>query len=320
MGDLANIKSIDPANETLVRDGSHVKKQSKSEKGWLGRQLQWLFGNTNECNVLKCLTKAIKNQKPLRADDFDGFYTVKKELSTHHRGVLGWVADVILLRGTLTRCLKTFDKEAHNRLKELFYGTDKIPKEMSDAEVDSHRELMRGLYQGEDYQQKCEGFEKMLNSQFNLGDLKVIERYKEMATAGFPIASWRLSQIYSQGLMGQDPDTSKADHYSIRHQASQWDPPMEMTEFYSFFKPLVVGDSKKDVPNGELEGLYMVFSGQKSETLNKDFFETFENWLRLEHGFKDSQIVAQYEHMSRHNLQGADWRLAQIRLTHQLGQ
>ena len=123
MGDLAKIKSIDPSRETLIRDGSAVKKQSTTEKGWLGRQIQRLLGNTNECNILKCLTKALKEQKPLRAEDFDGFYEVKKELSTHQRGAWSSIVDVILWRGTLTGALEGFDQEGHSKLKELLYGS-----------------------------------------------------------------------------------------------------------------------------------------------------------------------------------------------------
>ena len=314
MTKLSEIQASDVTNHALVRQGDEVVKKTK--KGFIGRTIEWIFGDTNDCNVLACLTKAMEKDPSLIGSDFAIFYELKNKLSEHKKegGFFTRLVDKILGRDDVEAAIKEFDHVGHARLRELFYGTKEGPEAIDNALVDNHYAILQNKISFDP--QDLEGFEYTLTQDCKLNDAQIVERYEKLATAGFPMAAVRLFQAYSQGIFGGQIDLGKAADYE--EKASKLgagfckDKGWENAQLVKF----LFRTDTDYLPDEEVNSLRNTLTGQD---FSEQVFENYEARLTKQN-YQHNEIVERYEELANAGYSGAAFRLTQMHNRGLLGQ
>ncbi len=227
MGSLKDAELFQPATDVLVRHGAHVEvlkgaKAAESERGLLTRLRDWVSGDRNDCNILACLTEALRGPTLAVHEDFKIFYTLRDEFKKRKnkyfdRVGLEHVLDLVLGRGNIERAFEVFSAVGHEKLSELLYGGAAAQECVEDELLDRQYNILHGTYCSNASQvEQCEEFEFTLKSRYEFSDLAVVKQYVKLANAGFPVAAWRLYQVYQQGLFNQPADPVEAEKYSLQ--------------------------------------------------------------------------------------------------------
>lgn len=314
MTKLSEIQASDVTNHALVRHGDEVVKKTK--KGFIGRTIEWIFGDTNDCNVLACLTKAMEKDPSLVGSDFAIFYELKNELSEHKKegGFFTRLVDKILGRDDVEAAIKEFDHVGHARLREFFYGTKEGPEEIDNSLVDKHYAILQNKISWDP--QDLEVFEFILRQDCKLSDAQIVERYEKLATAGFPMAAVRLFQAYSQGIFGVQIDLGKAADYA--EKASKLGAVFckdKGWENEQLVKSLF-GTDTVYLPDEEVNSLRNTLMGQN---FSEQVFENYEAQLTKQN-YQRNEIVERYEQLADAGYSGAAFRLTQMHNRGLLGQ
>ena len=244
------------------------------------------------------------------------FYRIKEDIVEHikhatdHLG-LGHIVDLLLGRGNIEKAYQEFDAAGHEKLKELLYGNKEAP--FSDEVADAHFTMLHGSKQGaSSLVAQCEEFEFALKDQQKLSPNGIVQRYEELADAGFPVAAWRLYQVYQQGLFDQDMNAEKSEK-AIKYATIARDfgmvPEEDKQSSYAQERGRLFGNGDIYETNDVVDHFKNTLQSKKPTVQS---FREYEAKLK-KFGFNREGILQRYEQLAeKQNYPGAAWRLAQI--------